>query len=139
GRLVGLRGQAGEVEREAPDQNTSIGSGCMRQLKLLEVGEDEPVDRVANPGRFLDRGRLDSLHRLIGPVAALVSGEGFGGGKAVRSGRLITRQRSRGEDEDSSRATCAGRVGDQARGALFHGESRPARLTVREAERAWSS
>src|SRR6185312_2556386 len=40
--------------------------------------QDEVVDRVANPTRLPDRGRLRPFRRLVGPMTPLVGSEGLG-------------------------------------------------------------
>ena len=50
------RGQAGQVERHATEQDPPLGFGRGREALALEPGQDEGVDRVANPPHSFDRG-----------------------------------------------------------------------------------
>ena len=78
------RGQAGQVERDPPQQLPLAGGGDRRQPVGLEPGEDEPVDRVARPGLVADGGRLGAGHRPVRPVLAarteVVGGAAVGAG-----------------------------------------------------------
>ena len=64
------RRQAGQVERDPPQQLPPAGGGDRGEPLGLEAGQDEPVDRAAHPGRVVDGGRLGTGHRPERPVLA---------------------------------------------------------------------
>ena len=92
GPLVGQEGvdlgrgrrQAGQVERDPPQQLPLAGGGDRVQPLGLEPRQDEPVDRAARPGRVADGGRLGTGHRPVRPV--LAAGTEVVGGAAVGPG-----------------------------------------------------
>ena len=91
------RRQAGQVERDPPQQLPPAGGGDRGQPLRLESGQDEPVDRTAHPGLVADGGRLGTGHRPERPV--LAARTEVVGGPAVGPGgddRGIGRPRVRG-------------------------------------------
>jgi hypothetical protein len=120
------RGKAGEVKSNTADQGCALGLGRMRNAQLFELGQDEPVDRVAHPARLFDRRRFDPLHRLKSPVAALLARECFGWRITVRPGCLISGQDARGYEKKRSQSEGDELTSGQWHGGLFHGEARAA-------------
>ncbi len=51
------RGQAGQIKAEPPDQCPPIGFGGGFQPLLLELRQDEAIDRIADPRLLLHRGQ----------------------------------------------------------------------------------
>ena len=51
---LGRRRQAGEVEAQPAGERPAVGLGGRAQAVRLELRQDEPVDRVADPRRVLD-------------------------------------------------------------------------------------
>ena len=45
-----------QVERDAPDQGDAIRLGRVRQSQLLDLGQDEAIDRVLDPTESLTAG-----------------------------------------------------------------------------------
>src|SRR5262249_30658618 len=66
--LLGRRRQPNEVERDSTQQGGLVG--WLRRLETLcfELGQNEGVDRAADPGRALDGRRLVTGHLLQGPA-----------------------------------------------------------------------
>ena len=69
------RRQAGQVQAQSPGQRAAIGFGSRFQTVLLQLGQDKGVDRIADPGRLLDRRQRRTHRRDVRPVR-LVFGAG---------------------------------------------------------------
>ena len=67
-QLRGGRRQAGQVERHPAQQRGPVGFGRRMQPALFELGQDEEVDRVANPTGLLDGRQFVSPRRGERPV-----------------------------------------------------------------------
>jgi hypothetical protein len=78
--LLGRRRQAEQVERGAPDKRAAVGLGGRAEAVGLEPGQDEGVDRVADPRAVVDRRRLRPGRRAERPEVVLDRGGGGGGG-----------------------------------------------------------
>ena len=72
----GAAGRSGQGH--AADQSDPISLRGVGKLGAFELGQDEPVDRVLDPARFPDRGRLGPIERLIRPVLLLKRGKALG-------------------------------------------------------------
>ena len=64
----GFGRQAGEIEGHAAGQRAAVGFRGRLKTGSLEAGEDEAVDRGADPGVVADRGQLGPLGRDERPV-----------------------------------------------------------------------
>ena len=62
------RRQAGQVERHAAEQDAALGLGRRREPLALQPGQDEGVDRVADPLLAADPGNRRALRRDERPV-----------------------------------------------------------------------
>ena len=89
--LFGRRRPAGQVESDAADQRDTACRRRMAQTQLFELAEDEPIDRVLHPARFLHRLGFHSLDRLVSPVLALLGAESLGRGEAIGGRRRVAR------------------------------------------------
>ena len=72
--LLGSRGQADEVEIEAPQQEPLRGRRSGSQLPALQLGQDEGIDRVLHPPVLAHPRDLGRLQLQPGPSPLLVSG-----------------------------------------------------------------
>ena len=71
GDFLRRRRQADEIEADPANQGRAIGLGRRRQLVLPQPGEDEAVDRVADPRIIADIGKRGPGDRLERPVVAV--------------------------------------------------------------------
>src|SRR5262249_29700160 len=73
--VVKTWGQAGEIVRQASNQNLPRGGLGWRESFLLEPGEDKRVDRVPDPTARAHSGRSGLLERLKSPMRGFGSGD----------------------------------------------------------------
>ena len=71
----GVRRQPGQVQGDTASQGAFIGFRRRRQPHCFQPGQNEPVQRVANPGFVFHRGRFAPPNGLEGPV--LIPGSSF--------------------------------------------------------------
>jgi hypothetical protein len=74
--LCARRRQAGQVERDAPDQRLALGLRARRQALGLQARQHEAVDRVPAPGLVAQRGQARAARRHEGPVRRVLGPRG---------------------------------------------------------------
>ena len=105
--LLGGRRQAGQVEPEAADQGRPVGLGGGGEAERFQLGEDEGVDRVADPRRHPDGGDVGPDGGDERPVPLLLGRPGrlAAAGRTIgRAGRQIAVHCDRDEDRREGRA-----------------------------------
>src|SRR5438132_980051 len=70
------RWQAGQIKRRAAQERPFVGLFGVRYAAGLELGEDEPIDQGAGPGRILDLRRRRRSNRLERPETPLLVADG---------------------------------------------------------------
>ena len=88
GDLGGGRGQAGEVEGDAPQEGGFVGGGRRGEAVGFQICEEEGVDGRAGPGAVLDGRRGCGADRLEGPKFLRGGEVDCGGGGGLRGRRL---------------------------------------------------
>jgi hypothetical protein len=67
-----------QVKRDPPDQGRTIRLGCVRHFQLFELCQDESINRILDPRRFMHVRKAGVFYRLVGPVLALLGRKRFG-------------------------------------------------------------
>ena len=91
--LFGRRGNAREIDGRAADQGTLVGLGRGGHSGRFEPGQNERIDRRADPLTVVDRRRYGGTYRLERPMRPFIAGARSGSSARSFSWRRIDRPR----------------------------------------------